>query len=104
MKPTRIITATALLLAGLVGQQAPAIAEGERLTPERVNRTTRDVTTFPDFYERGEEQFDREIERLRQRQDAESEPTLTIDVDPQAEIDRLPQVTPNSGGAEEMRR
>lgn len=104
MKPTRVIAATALLLAGFVGQQAPAIAGVERLTPEQVNRITRDVTTFPDFYERGREQFEKEIQRLQERQDTEPEPTLNIDVDPQAEIDRIPQLRPNSRGAGEMRR
>lgn len=95
MKPTRIITTTALLLAGLVGQQSLAIAGVERLTPEQVNRITRDVTAFPDFYERGREQFEQEIQRLQERQDAEPEPTLTINIDPQAEIDRIPQVKPD---------
>jgi hypothetical protein len=102
MKPTRIITATALLLAGFVGQQAPAVAGVERLTPEQVNCITRDVTTFPDFYEQGREQFEQEIQRLQERQDTESEPTLTINFDPQAEIDRIPQVSPDSRGAGEM--
>jgi hypothetical protein len=98
MKISHISIATALLLSMpvLLSQQTSAVASQELQTLQQVNRLSRDLAPFPDFFQEGREKFEREIQLLNQRQNASStEDILKIHVDSQAEIDNLPQFKPN---------
>ncbi len=103
----KLISVTALFFSvvWLVGEQAAAIAQ---LSPSaKISAPTaqlsRDVAPFPNFFQQGQESLDREIQLLYQRQNAPSassgeslsEPPLKINVNPQAERDRLPQIQPS---------
>ena len=99
MKISHISIATALLLSMpvLLSQQTSAVASQELQTLEQVNRLSRDLVPLPDFFQEGREKFEREIQRLDQRQNASStEDILKIHVNSQAEIDNLPQFKPSN--------
>lgn len=101
MKLTHLTIATALLLStGLLTQQSSALANQESLTPEQANRLSHDLipsTPSQDFFQQGQQKTEREIERLLQRQNADSnEPLLRMNVDTQQEINRLPQIQPSN--------
>ncbi|MBE9126473.1 MULTISPECIES: hypothetical protein [unclassified Coleofasciculus] len=89
MKPTRVTSATVLLLSvGLLGQQESVLANQESLTPESAAQISRDLipSSSQEFFQRGREQFEREIQRLYRGQDALTENLLTINVNPEVDI------------------
>lgn len=101
MKPI-LLTTLFLSTAWLLGKQTTAIAQ---LSPTSSNisvqsgQLSRDAATFPNFFQQGQESLDREIQLLYQRQNIPSgsseapiEFPLTIEGNPQTELDRLPQI------------
>lgn len=65
-------------------------------TPTPASQLSRDMSRFPNFFQEGLEQREKEIQHLLDRQEAASEPALKNNVNPQAELDRLPQIQPNN--------
>ena len=97
MKITHVTTATGLFLsmALLLSHQTSAVANQELQTIEQLNRLSRDLAPFPDFFQEGREKFEREIQLIEQRKNpASTEDILKIHVNSQAEIDNLPQFKP----------
>lgn len=99
MKSIYITTATAFLLStiALLGEQTSAFAGQERLTPAQINRLSRDLlptTPSQDFFQQGRQRIERELFLNRRENAASTEPPLKINVDTQAEINRLPQLQP----------
>lgn len=64
-------------------------------TPTPVSQLSRDMSRFPNFFQEGLEQREKEIQHLLDRQEAATEPALKNNVNPQAELDRLPQIQPS---------
>ncbi|MEQ8963389.1 MAG: hypothetical protein RLP02_36715 [Coleofasciculus sp. C2-GNP5-27] len=97
MKLTRLLIATTLVFAiGLWHQPEKAVADQESLNSEQFSQFIRALTTYPDFFQEGREQFEREIQRLYQRQNAEHEMLLKINLDLEAQRESLQQVHPRS--------
>lgn len=91
----RIASATVLLLAGLLAQQSSANSQSS-LTPAQSARIARDLvpSQSQEFFRQGQEKLEREIQHLRQQQTASPESPLKVNVNPQTELERLPQVQP----------
>jgi hypothetical protein len=90
---TRTVTALFLFFSA-----SAAIAQ----TPAPTDQLSRDAAPFPNFFQSGQENLEREIQLLYKRQNALSassealaEAPLKIKVNPQAELDRLPQIEPS---------
>ncbi|MEQ8970535.1 MAG: hypothetical protein RIE73_09075 [Coleofasciculus sp. C1-SOL-03] len=95
MKLTRLFIATTLVFAiGLWHQPEKAVADQESLNSEQFSQFIRALTTYPDFFQEGREQFEREIQRLYQRQNAEHEMLLKINLDLEAQRESLQQIQP----------
>jgi hypothetical protein len=101
MKPnfTHITLAIAFVFstAWLPGKQALAVENQESpLTPAQAQQLSRDLIPSPsqEFFQQGREMLEKEIQLLNQRQNTTSEPPLQINVEPQTELDRLPQLQP----------
>lgn len=95
MKLTYITLATALLfsITALLGEQTVAVANQESKTLDQLSRDLIPTTPSQDFFQRGQQQLEREILLLEQRQNAAAtEPLIKINVDTQTEIDILPQL------------
>ncbi|HEY9632515.1 MAG TPA: hypothetical protein V6D14_03860 [Coleofasciculaceae cyanobacterium] len=95
--PITIVTATVSLLAGLLSQQASAWANSQSpLSPTQAAQLSRDlIPSQPqEFFRQGQERFEAEIQNLIKRQTTSTEPPLEINVNPQVELERLPQVQP----------
>jgi hypothetical protein len=73
----------------------PAAFSQVASTPTPASQFSRDMSRFPNFFQEGLEHREKEIQRLIHRQEAATEPSLTNNVNPQAELDRLPQIQPN---------
>lgn len=91
------ITITTAFLAAIVvlGQQNLVLASLAPLTPAQLAQFARDFAPYPDFFQQGRELFEQEIQRMYQQQNAVHESPLKIELNPQAEIDRLPQIQPS---------
>ena len=91
------ITAALLLSIAVLLSQQTSVAASQRLEAlEQVNRLSRDLAPFPDFFQEGRDKFEREIQLIdRIQNDSSTEPLLKIHVNSQTEIDRLPQLEPN---------
>ncbi|HBB33569.1 MAG TPA: hypothetical protein DDZ80_22120 [Cyanobacteria bacterium UBA8803] len=97
MKLTYLTGATALLfLIELLSQPTSAVANPKPLTLEQAARFSRDLTSYPDFFQQGQEKLEREIERLYQRQNAPSETQLQINDNVRDELEQLPQIQQNN--------
>ena len=86
-----------LSAAWLLSNQTFAAANPESpLTPAQAQRLSRDLvpSNSQDFFRQGQLRLQREIQRLTPRQNASTESPLKIKVNPQAELDRLPQLQP----------
>ena len=59
------------------------------------SQLSRDMSRFPNFFQEGLEDREKEIQHLLDRQEAATEPVLQNNVNSQAELDRLPQIQPN---------
>lgn len=95
IKVKALVLSAALLLAGQTN--ANAGHESPRLSPAQAQRLSRDLVQFnsQDFFRKGNNSIDREIQILRQRQFSPTEPVLKINSVPQTEKDRLPSNSPN---------
>ncbi len=94
---THITIAAAFVLStvGLLSQQTSAASQESPLTPAQANQFSRDLvpsTPSQDFFRQGQQRIEREIQLLLQRRNASSEELLRINVNSQAELDRLPQL------------
>ncbi|HEY9653323.1 MAG TPA: hypothetical protein V6C95_21870 [Coleofasciculaceae cyanobacterium] len=92
MKLTHTTIVTTLLFVGLLGQKVGAIATVPTLTPEQAAQISRDLTSYPDFFQRGREEFEREIQRVYNKQKALAEPPIDIHVDTQEQVNQFPQL------------
>lgn len=84
--------------AWLPEKQALAVENQESplLTPAQAQQLSRDLIPSPsqEFFQQGREMLEKEIQLLNQRQNTATEPPLQINVEPQTELDRLPQLQP----------
>ena len=83
--------------AWLPEKQALAVENQEYpLTPAQAQQLSRDLIPSPsqEFFQQGREMLEKEIRLLDQRQHTSTEPPLKINVEPQTELDRLPQLQP----------
>jgi hypothetical protein len=90
-----IASGLVFLLAWVVGTQNMAMANQELvLTPAQAQHFSRDLvpSNSQDFFQQGRERLERETQRLTQRQDELKKPPLTINFNPQGEVERLPQL------------
>ncbi len=100
MKPTFNLTfpiTFVLSAAWLLGQPASALSQ-EALTPKQGDQLSHDLvpsTPSQDFFRQGQQQMEREAQYLYQRQHSSNEPILEDNVNPQAELDQLPQLEPS---------
>ncbi|MDZ8056032.1 MAG: hypothetical protein RMX68_031670 [Aulosira sp. ZfuVER01] len=81
---------TALLLTGQTAVHAePALP---RLTPQQTQRLSRDLVPYnsQDFFRKGQELMEREIQILQQRQLTANQPVLKVNVIPQIKKDNPP--------------
>jgi hypothetical protein len=98
MKAILVCTVTALLCSTSAAW-TQTLAPVDRLTTHQLNL---DVAPFPNFFKEGRENLNTEIQLLYQRQNSArtssesvTESPLRINVKPEAELDRLPQIQPS---------
>lgn len=95
MKLTRLFIAATLVFAiELWYQQEDAVANQESTQSEQLAQFSRALTTYPDFFQEGREQLEREIKRLYQRQNTEPKTLLEINLDLEAQRESLQQIQP----------
>lgn len=96
MKLTRLLIAVTLVCAiGLWHQPKKARADQDSLNSEQFSQFVRALTTYPDFFQEGREQLEQEIKRLSKRQYAEPDTLLEINIDLEAQRERLQQIQPS---------
>lgn len=78
----------------LLGKQPTALSQVVS-TPAPEEQLSRDMAPFPNFFQEGLKNRQKEIQTLLERQDASTEPPLKNNVNPQAQLDRLPQIQPS---------
>lgn len=91
------LSLASLFLSYSLACQASAVAPvSVAMSPgEQFEQLANDLYSYPNFFEEGQEQFEREVQRLQQEQIDSSEPSLKIDTNLQGEIEQLPQLQPN---------
>jgi hypothetical protein len=94
LPPMKIKALVYLVPFLLVGQtSAYAIQDTPHLTPTQIQRFSRDLVPFnsQDFFNKGQDVIEREIQILRKRQDSSKEPILKVNPQPQIEEKPIPR-------------
>jgi ABC-type bacteriocin/lantibiotic exporter with double-glycine peptidase domain len=91
-----IFTTLAIAFGVWLIVKQPAALGQVASTPIPTSQLSRDMSRFPNFFQQGLEHREKEIRHLLDRQEAATEPPLQNNVNPQTELDRLPQIQPNN--------
>jgi len=105
MKLTRLLIAATLVCAiGLWHQPKKAIADQDSANSEQFAQFVRALTTYPNFFQEGREQLEREIKRLYKQQETEPDTLLEINIDLEAQRESLQQIQPSDFPSERRQK